>query len=380
MRVWTEATFEAAIELDPDTQDPVLWLSSKGASRERRTAILDALDRVGNRVGRLTAIIGVGCLTCGAISNSALAPVGAAHAAVERFKLQPVFPVSPEQVSAPAENEIGFGSATAVPHRSADEVLAALAHIADVPAVTIPDEIGHPSFDQSRAEVEEFLRFGSRELPRRLVETIVRAAIATDVDPIYLMALADKESSFRPDVKAQTSSAEGLFQFIDRTWLNTVKAFGPKHGLNAEAALIDIVDDRPSIFDEGERTRILNLRRDPYVAAVMAAEMLRRDAGQIGFKIGRELNATEMYLAHFLGLDGAGRFIAMKAAKNARSATAAFPAAARANASIFFERGKRGRRKGLSVSEVYAKIDRMIDARLELFRPVKVIAEADTNG
>jgi hypothetical protein len=228
--------------------------------------------------------------------------------------------------------------------------------------------------------LEEYLRFGSRELPRRLVETIVRASLAADVDPIYLMALADKESSFRTEVKASTSSAEGLFQFIERTWLDTVKTFGAKHGLAAEAALIQSVDDKLTVADEAERTRILDLRRDPYVSAVMAAEMLRRDADLIGLKIGRELNATEMYLAHFLGLDGATRFISMRAAKKAQSATAAFPAAARANASIFFERGKKGRRKGLSVPEVYAKIDRMIDSRIELFRPVKVIAAADGNS
>jgi hypothetical protein len=81
-----------------------------------------------------------------------------------------------------------------------------------------------------------------------------------------------------------------------------------------------------------------------------------------------------MYLAHFLGLDGAARFIAMKGEKKPKSATAAFPAAAKANASIFFERGKKGRRKGLSVPQVYDKIDQMIDARLELFRPVTVLA------
>jgi hypothetical protein len=259
-------------------------------------------------------------------------------------------------------------------------VFAAAPQIGDLPAVKNPDVIQHPSFDQSRDEVEEFLRFGSRELPRRLVETIVKAAVATDVDPIYLMALADKESSFRTDVKASSSSAEGLFQFVDRTWLDTVKTFGPKHGLAAEAALIESVDDKLCVVDDGERTRILGLRRDPYLAAVMAAEMLRRDAALIGLRIGRELNATEMYLAHFLGLDGAGRFIAMKAAKKAKSATVAFPAAARANVAIFFGRGKKGRRKGLSVPEVYAKIDQMIDARLEMFRPVKVIAQAGANG
>ena len=208
-------------------------------------------------------------------------------------------------------------------------------------------------------------------MPRRLVETIVRAALATDVDPIYLMALADKESSFRPDVKASTSSAEGLFQFLDRTWLDTVRQFGRKHGLEAEAAAIVTVDDKPTILDEAERSRILELRRNPYVAALMAAETLRRDAALIGFRIGRELQPTEMYLAHFLGLEGAARFIALRGAKRVQSATAAFPAAAKANSGIFFEKGKRGRR-GLSVPEVYAKIDRMIDTRIEQFRPVQV--------
>ena len=379
MRVWTEATFKAAIALDLDTHDPVLWLSAQGAGHGRATTLLDALDRAGNRVGRLAAIIGVGCLACGAIPNSALAPVGSAHASVERFKLEPVFPVLPEPASASVRNYVDLDPAAASHGPGADLVTASV-QIGEVPALALPDEVQQPNFDQSRAEVEEFLRFGSRELPRRLVETIVRAARATDVDPIYLMALADKESSFRTEVKASTSSAEGLFQFIDRTWLESVKAFGPKHGLEAEAALIETVDDKPSVADDGERTRILGLRREPYIAAVMAAEMLRRDAALIGLKIGRELNATEMYLAHFLGLDGAGRFIAMKAAKKARSATVAFPAAAKANVAIFFGRGKKGRRKGLSVPEVYAKIDQMMDARLEQFRPVKVIALAGTNS
>jgi hypothetical protein len=407
MRVWTEATFKAAIELDLDTQDPVLWLPSQDGGRRRITTVLDAIDRAGNRVGRFTAVVGFGFLACSAVPNSALAPVGTAHAAGERFKLQPVFPALVEHVSEPTERGIEPGKpvpvaavATAIPpsatvsppsggaaliataiERPGETAAPVQMPIREVAAASMaPAEVQHPTFEESRDEVEEFLRFGSREVPRRLVETIVKASLATDVDPIYLMALADKESSFRTEVKASTSSAEGLFQFIERTWLDMIKAFGPKHGFEAEAAIIETTDGKPAIADEAERTRVLNLRRDPYVAAVMAAEMLRRDAALIGLKIGRELNATEMYLAHFLGLDGAARFIAMKTAKKAKSATVAFPSAAKANASIFFGRGKKGRRKGLSVPEVYAKIDQMIDARLELFRPVKVIAQAGTNG
>ena len=55
-------------------------------------------------------------------------------------------------------------------------------------------------------------------------------ARVTGVDPAYLMALADKESSLLPDNKARTSSAEGLFQFIESTWLEGLRRYGPKHG------------------------------------------------------------------------------------------------------------------------------------------------------
>ncbi|MBV9079302.1 MAG: transglycosylase SLT domain-containing protein, partial [Methylobacteriaceae bacterium] len=238
-----------------------------------------------------------------------------------------------------------------------------------------PEEREQASVETGRQEVEEFLRFGQRELPKRLVETIVQAAITTEVDPIYLMALADKESSFRTEVKASTSSAEGLFQFIDRTWLEVVKSFGPKHGLAEEADAIELADGKATVADPVVKSRVLDLRRDPYVAAVMAAELLKRDAALIGFKIGRKLTRTEMYIAHFLGLEDATRFIAMKARRKPASAVAAFPAAARANAAIFYAVDKRKRKpRGLSVPEVYARLDSMIEPRAARYRGVETVA------
>lgn len=410
MRVWSEASFAAATQFETESAQSIVWLRSRPGPRNQITRLsrtLDAIDRAGTRAGRASALLVAGCLACSAIPNSAIAPVGSAIAAPERMKLQPAWPSSLENVAAPAALSRADLPATApsrsvVPSNSvANAPLAppvgnmrpaavlhgqvSAAHLgagesvrsthsdleAAPTAAATADQAQWPSFEADRAEVEEFLRFGSREVPRRLVETIVRAALVTDVDPIYLMALADKESSFRPEVKASSSSAQGLFQFIDRTWLEALKSFGSKHGLQAEADAITTVDDKLVIADENQRARILQLRCDPYIAAVIAAEMLRRDATQIGFKIGRQLNPTEMYLAHFLGLQGAARFINLREAKKARSATTEFPAAARANSGIFFERGKKGRR-GLSVPEVYAKIDRMMDARLELYRPVRV--------
>ena len=63
----------------------------------------------------------------------------------------------------------------------------------------------------------EVLVFEQMRVPRWLAETVIRAAQVTNVDPAYLMALADKESSLVPESKAATSSAEGLFQFIEST-------------------------------------------------------------------------------------------------------------------------------------------------------------------
>ncbi len=67
---------------------------------------------------------------------------------------------------------------------------------------------------------------------------IQRAAARTNVDFGYLFNQAKVESGLDPDAKARTSSATGLFQFIDQTWLGTVKKHGAAHGLDWAANAI----------------------------------------------------------------------------------------------------------------------------------------------
>jgi hypothetical protein len=219
----------------------------------------------------------------------------------------------------------------------------------------------------------EVLRFGGIAIRRSLVEAILRAAEVTGVDPAYMMALADKESSFASDVKASTSSAEGLFQFVSKTWLNVVREFGPKYGLEAEAEAIEVVGNQPIIGDADLRQHVLGLRRDPYLSALMAAELLKRDRATIEQRLGRDLTSKEYYLAHFFGADSARRFLELVGQKPKQSATRAFKAAADANKALFFSR--QGRRvRGLSVSEVYGRIDRMMDTRIDRYRGVATVA------
>ena len=74
---------------------------------------------------------------------------------------------------------------------------------------------------------------------RNVVESAIqRASNATGVDFTFLMGTAKRESGFNPGAKARTSSASGLFQFVDQTWLSTLKKHGAKYGYARYADLI----------------------------------------------------------------------------------------------------------------------------------------------
>jgi hypothetical protein len=182
----------------------------------------------------------------------------------------------------------------------------------------------------------EVLGFEQMRVPRWLAETVVRAAQVTSVDPAYLMALADKESSLLPDNKARTSSAEGLFQFVESTWLEVLRRYGPKYGYAAEAEAILIVEGRPVVSDEKERERILRLRRIPYLSALMAGAMINTYRETLVGKVTRDPSFAELYMAHFLGVQGARRFAELFGNEPAGSAPKAFPRAAKANRALFF--------------------------------------------
>jgi hypothetical protein len=222
----------------------------------------------------------------------------------------------------------------------------------------------------------ELVEFEEMRVPLWIVDTILRASKVTEADPVYMMALADKESSFLPGNKASTSSAVGLFQFISSTWLEAIRSFGPKHGLIMEAEAIENQAGKLSVSDDAKREHILGLRRNPYISALMAAEMMKRDKAKIETRLGRKLSRSEFYLSHFFGVDSASKFIALVDDTPKKSAESAFPAAARSNKSLFFTKdGKKTRE--LTVSEVYAKIDTMIDKRLNRYEDVSSRLTAD---
>lgn len=217
---------------------------------------------------------------------------------------------------------------------------------------------------------EQVLTFGPIRIRRHLVDTIVRAGRIVGADPTLLMAVADKESSFSTAIQAKTSSATGLYQFIEQTWLGVVAEFGPRHGLQLEARLITRTGRQYGVADAGERQRILDLRREPYLSALLAAEMLKRDTLRLEKAMGRHLTGGEIYLIHFLGPDAAQTFIATMEETPGAKAAELLPRPAQANRPIFYAEAG-GETKTLSVSEVHKKFNDMIKLRLDRYGDVR---------
>lgn len=199
----------------------------------------------------------------------------------------------------------------------------------------------------------------------QIAGAISRAARQTGISFQYLLTTARIESSLNPSAQAPTSSAKGLYQFIDQTWLATVKQAGPAHGLGAYAnAIQQGPDGRYDVPDPRARDAVMKLRHDPAVSATMAGAFARTNAEQLGAALGRAPTEAELYIAHFLGSDGASRLITAAAREPRASAAAMFPSAASANRSIFYD----GLGRERSTRDVYARLTgRFEDARATAF-------------
>lgn len=237
-----------------------------------------------------------------------------------------------------------------------------------VPVRPAPAQLPRPV--AASGDPEQILTFGPIRIRRHLVDTIVRAGRLVGADPTLLMAVADKESSFSTAVKAKTSSATGLYQFIEQTWLGVVNEFGPRHGLAAEARSITRIGRQFTVADATERQRILDLRREPYLSALMAAEMLKRDTLRLEKALSRHLTGGEIYLIHFLGPDAAQTFINTMEETPGAKAAELLPRPAQANRPIFYAEAG-GETKTLSVSEVHKKFNDMIKLRLDRYGDVR---------
>jgi hypothetical protein len=192
------------------------------------------------------------------------------------------------------------------------------------------------------------------DIGSRITGAIQQAAQATGAGFDYLLKTALRESGFDANSRAATSSAAGLFQFIDQTWLSTVKESGAQLGYGAYAnSIVKTSSGNYVVPNATARSQVMKLRYDPTANAVMAGAFTQHNAAQLTSALGRQPTSGELYMAHVLGPGGAVKLISTAARTPQAKAADLFPGAARANRSIFYDRQGGAR----SVAQVYNVLD-----------------------
>ncbi len=210
-------------------------------------------------------------------------------------------------------------------------------------------------------------------LSPEILQSLKEASAKTGVDFDFLVAQATAESGLRGEVRARQrhSSAAGLFQFNEQTWMEMVRQHGSKYGLGDVAARVTtLADGRLGTTDRALDNKILDLRKDVRLSAMFAGELAKHNATALQKALHRKADAADLHLAHLLGTTGAIRFLRAREADAAQPAATVLPAAARQNPQLFFERGDHTPK---TVAAVYGKIKAKIET------PLKQLASSPTS-
>jgi Transglycosylase SLT domain len=214
---------------------------------------------------------------------------------------------------------------------------------------------------------------------RNIQRAIRDATDAVGTDSTYLMVVAARESSFDPRKRAHRTSATGLYQFTAKTWLRSVRAFGDRHGLGEYARQI-VVDERGAISmrNGAARAKLLRLRADPKISALMAAELARDNEQRLTHKLGRPVAPAEIYMAHLLGVNEAARMIEKARSAPQTPGARLLPAAARSNPDLFRPHGHVTSAKAL-VSTIAGHYQRQELRFVQQITPTSKGAPSQTN-
>jgi Transglycosylase SLT domain len=146
-------------------------------------------------------------------------------------------------------------------------------------------------------------------------KTIDEASSLVGLNADLAKSVSAVESDLNPAAKAKGTSATGLYQFVEDTWDWLVSKVGMKYGI------------QPGTPPTDARAN-----------AILGAHYLKSNA-EVPKGIKSDVNATDLYMTHFLGPGGAKTFLSGEKSDPNGIAATALPKAARNNESIFYGPG-----------------------------------------
>jgi hypothetical protein len=140
---------------------------------------------------------------------------------------------------------------------------------------------------------------------------------------------------------APNSTARGLFQFIEGTWLELFARHGAGAGFpNLARRLHRDVNGAVGAADRRVRQRVLMLRYDPVLSVRFAALLAAENRARLMQELRRPVSDDEVYAAHLFGAAGAARLILAARSPRPVSAAAVLPSAAQSNRALFYRDGR----------------------------------------
>lgn len=215
-----------------------------------------------------------------------------------------------------------------------------------------------------------------------LIDDIYEASTITHIDFELLIITAMIESDLGRVTKSSTSSARGIFQYIEPTWLVLIKRYGSRIGQNnyADSIVINTESYLPEIVSDSQFTikDILALRDNTKIASLIKAYQLKNEAKIIAkYKAGQRINATDHYIVHMLGLSQARTFYTLLRNESsnilANLKNKGFKEAIRLNPTFFYN----AQNKALSAAEAYTQFHRKISQQ---YKRLHMISEKYGNG
>ena len=186
------------------------------------------------------------------------------------------------------------------------------------------------------------------------VAGIIEGSAETNADPALMLSVAWLESRFDSHSRNPASSATGLYQFTDASWGSAIEKFGEKYGLKAPE-----IAHRAARKVRHSALRTAQMRKNPRIAAVMAAEEIKSETSQAEMHIGRPLSRDEVYLVHVLGVRGAETFIGAAEKSPRELCSAVIPIAAHNNPGLFTSGNKRPLTVGEAMARLHNKLNKV---------------------
>ena len=214
-----------------------------------------------------------------------------------------------------------------------------------------------------------------------IIDTLHQVSQETGADFQQLIITAMIESDLGRVTISSKSTARGVYQFIEPTWLVLMKRYGNRIGYQsyADAITFNAETHHPEVKGGIPlRQKILDLRYDNRISALLKTYQAQDEKRVLArFKNGQNITVTDHYIAHMLGLSLARTFYKLKQSESdyilAHLKDSNFRQAVQLNRSFFYDEHGRA----LNAAQAYVQFDKKIS---EKFDRLKQIQRAHTNN